>query len=203
AGDRVLIAEYRGERVSERSTRGEVLWTRELNRPVLSAHRLPNGHTFVVHRNGLSELDRDGKEVFSYRRPVRDLVAARPLLGGGAVLLTDGGDCIFLDTNGQEVPRFATRAGQVPGAGFDVLPNQGVVVPHFSEDKVVEYGPTGKVLWQATVRRPTGVQRLPGGRTLVVSTETSEVVEIDRAGKEVWKHPASARPVCARRRIME
>src|SRR5262249_53969846 len=140
AGDRVLIAEYRGERVSERSTRGEVLWTRELNRPVLSAHRLPNGHTLVVHRNGLSELDRDGKEVFSSRRPVRDLVAARPLLGGGAVLLTDGGDCIFLDTNGQEVRRFATGAGQVLGAGFDVLPNQGAVVPHFTEDKVVEYG---------------------------------------------------------------
>ncbi|MBI1913788.1 MAG: PQQ-binding-like beta-propeller repeat protein, partial [Planctomycetes bacterium] len=203
AGDRVLIAEYRGERVSERNARGEVLWTKELSRPVLSAHRLPNGHTFVVHRNGLSELDRDGKEVFSYRRPVRDLVAARRLPSGGAVLLTDGGDCVFLDPKGREVHRFATGARQVLGAGFDVLPNQCLLVPHFDEDKVVEYGPSGEVLWQATVRKPTGVQRLPGGHTLVVSTQTSEVVEIDRAGREVWKHIASARPVCARRRVTE
>ena len=68
---------------------------------------------------------------------------------------------------------------------------------------MIEYGPSGEVLWQATVRKPTGVQRLPGGRTLVVSSETSEVIEIDRAGKEVWKHRASARPVCARRRVTE
>jgi HEAT repeat protein len=201
--DRFLVAEFKGERISERNSSGEVLWSKELNRPVLSAQRLPNGHTFVVYRNGVAELDRDGKEVSSFRRPVRDLVAARRLPSGEAVLLTDRGDCVFVDAAGREMGRFATGARQVLGAGFEALPNRCVVVPHFSEDKVVEYGPAAEVLWQTTVRKPTGVQRLSGGRTLVVSTETSEVVEIDRFGKELWKYKASARPVCARRRGTE
>ncbi|HKB40915.1 MAG TPA: PQQ-binding-like beta-propeller repeat protein, partial [Gemmataceae bacterium] len=199
AGKRVLIAEYEGERITERNFHGEIQWSKELGRPVLSAHRLPSGNTFVVHRNRVVELDRDGKEVFAHSRAVRDIAAARRLPDGQVVLLTDTGDCVFLDANGQEVHRFSTGARQVLGAGFDVLPNRRVLVPHFTENKVIEYGPTGEVLWQAQVRSPTSVHRLPGGITLVASTETREVLEIDRTGKELWKHtvPAPARPVCA------
>jgi len=65
------------------------------------------------------------------------------------------------------------------------------------------------VLWQAEVRGPTAAQRLPGGHTLVVSTTAGtevarpvrEVVELDRAGRQVWKYvaPQDLAPVQATR----
>ena len=197
--DRVLIAEYDGQRVTERNFRGEILWSKEVGVPVVFARRLPGGNTFLVMRNRVVVLDSAGKEVFSHRRSRRDLVAARPCIGGGAVLLSDTGICIFLDGEGKETGRFATGAQQVLGAGFDVLPNRRVLVPHYTDNKVVEYAPDGRVLWQAQVASPTGVQRLPGGHVLVASTTTREVKELDRGGREVWKHTAIAGPVQATR----
>lgn len=198
-GDRVLIAEYHGRLVSERNLQGEILWSKPMDVPVVFAQRLSNGNTFLAARNRVVELDRSGQEVFSHRRQRRDLVAARPCDGGGAVLLTDAGVCVFLDAQGKEASRFATGAQQVLGAGFDVLPNKRVLVPHFAGNKVVEYAPDGRVLRQVRAVSPTGVQSLPGGHVLVTSTTTREVVELDRAGKEVWKHATSASPVQALR----
>jgi hypothetical protein len=198
-GNRVLIAEYQGQRVTERGLQGEVLWSKEVGVPLLFAQRLPNDNTFLVMRNRVVEVDAAGKEVFSHCRRRRDLASARPCVGGGAVLLTDTGDCIFLDGQGKETGRFATGAQQVLGAGLDVLPNKRVLVPHYAGNKVVEYAADGKVLWQARVASPTSVQRLPGGRTLVASTTTREVVELDRGGREVAKHSTSASPVQATR----
>jgi hypothetical protein len=198
-GGRVLIAEYNGQRATERSYQGEVLWSKEVGVPLLFAQRLPGDSTFLAMRNRVVVLDAAGKEVFSHRRRRRDLVAARPCVGGGAVLLTDTGGCIFLDGQGKETGQFATGAQQVLGAGFDVLPNKRVLVPHYTDNKVVEYAPDGRVLWQAQVASPTSVQRLPGGHVLVASTTTREVKELDRGGQEVWKHATIASPVQATR----
>jgi hypothetical protein len=198
-GNRVLIAEYHGRRVTERNLQGQALWSKEVGAPLLFAQRLPSGNTFLAMRNRVLEVDVSGKEVFSHRRRRRDLATARPCVGGGAVLLTDTGDCVFLDGQGKETRRFATGAQQVLGAGLDVLPNKRVLVPHYAENKVVEYAPDGKVLWQAQVASPTSVQRLSGGRILVASTTTRAVVELDRGGREVWKHSTIASPVQATR----
>src|SRR5262249_25603864 len=46
-GDRVLVAEHDANRVSERDRKGEVLWERKVEGPVM-AQRLPNGNTFVA-----------------------------------------------------------------------------------------------------------------------------------------------------------
>ena len=199
-GDRVLIAEYNNRRATERNFRGAILWSKQVDAPLVCAQRLPDGNTFLVCRNRVFEVDRAGKEVFSHRRPRPNLIAARRCADGGAVLLTDVGDCVFLDARGREARRFATGAQQVLGAGMDVLPNKRVLVPHFNDNKVVEYAPDGAVLWQAAALSPTGVQRLPGGHTLVTSTTRREVVEVDRDGKVVWKFTATASPVLATRR---
>lgn len=198
-GGRVLVAEYVAERVTERDFRGEELGTLALGRPVLYAERLPGGNVFVAFRNGFAEVRSDGEEVFAHRRPTREVVAARPLAGGGAVLIASAGDCVVVDGRGREVGRFATGARLVLGAGIDVLPNRRVLVPHFTDNKVVEYGPGGEVLWEASVREPASAQRLPGGSTLVASTTTREVVEVDRAGRVAWKISTSMAPVFASR----
>ena len=61
-GDHLLIAEHDGGRVTERDRKGEVLWERRLDMPLV-AQRLPNGHTFIATRTQMMELDAEKKQV--------------------------------------------------------------------------------------------------------------------------------------------
>src|SRR5262249_53364588 len=56
-GDRVLVAEYHASRVTERNHKGEVLWQKEVNGPLV-AQRLANGNTFVATDGQLIEVDK-------------------------------------------------------------------------------------------------------------------------------------------------
>jgi HEAT repeat protein len=69
--DRLLIADYHGNRVVERDLAGKVLW--EASAPgVVGVSRLPNGHTLVAAHNPqrISELDRKGKVVWEFKEGV-------------------------------------------------------------------------------------------------------------------------------------
>ena len=55
------------------------------------------------------------------------------------------------------------------GGRLDVLPNGGILVPHHLENKVVEYDPNGKAVWEVSVELPIIATRLPNGHTLVTS----------------------------------
>src|SRR5262249_55221521 len=61
-GDRVLVAEHNGNRVTERSRSGEILWEKRVPQPLV-AQRLPNGNTFIATQTHLFEVDPTGKEV--------------------------------------------------------------------------------------------------------------------------------------------
>ena len=64
--------------------------------------------------------------------------------------------------------------------------------------QIFEYDLAGKVCWRAIAPgRPTGVQRLPNGRTLVPLPEDGLVVELDHAGKVVWEIRLNNRPTTA------
>ena len=64
-GDRLLVAEHRANRVTERDARGEIIWEFSVNEPLV-AQRLPNGHTFIASMLQLLEVDREGKEIFNF-----------------------------------------------------------------------------------------------------------------------------------------
>jgi hypothetical protein len=186
-GDRVLVAEYRGKCVTERNFAGEVLWEKDAGANVVAAQRLPNGHTFVACRNRLLEWDRDGAEVFSHRRPARDVLTARKTAGGEVVLVTHDGLVRRLDASGKELKTFPAGKPLVLGVGIDLLPGRRVLVPLFAEGRVVEYDPDGRVLWEAAVPSPTCAVRLPDGHTLVGSSTTRTAVELNRRGEVVWQ----------------
>src|SRR5262249_37121723 len=78
-GERVLVTEYSGQRVTERNFKGEVLWQKQLTGPYnpMSAERLRNGNTFITCRNLLVEVNRRGREVFKWERPGNDILSAR------------------------------------------------------------------------------------------------------------------------------
>jgi outer membrane protein assembly factor BamB len=203
SGDRVLIAEYSTHRITERTTKGEIVWEKTLPAAtaslVIGAQRLANGNTFVATRTGLLELDRDGKEVWSYRPTVGSIYAARKSRTGEVAIIVLNGTCIRLDADGKEVGTFAAGRVVIHG-GIDILPNGNVLVPVATQNKVFEYDAKGKVVWEADVQRPSSAQRLPNGHTLVSGSSSRRVVELDHDGKEVWKFDSDGMTYKAYRR---
>lgn len=198
----LLVAEMHSGRVSERGPKNEIVWQKQVNSP-LSCQRLPNGNTFIALRNQLLEVSREGKEVFSYNRQVYDIAAAQRLRNGETLFLTQSAQCVRLDAQGKEVKSFVIGDRMLPlqPTTLQVLPNGNILVAHQYLNKVIEYDPAGKAVWESSViQRPQSAQRLPNGHTLIASGMQNQVVEIDRTGKAVWDYTPTTRVARAVRR---
>ena len=199
-GDRVLIAEYNNMRVTERTIKGEVLWTKQLHLYPISAQRLRNGNTFIATNTQLIEVDKTGKEVLTLNRPNGDVLAAQKTRDGKIVLVNSQGQVVRLDATGKELKTF--MAGPITLGGLEVLPNGRVLIAHYSNNMVVEYDSEGARVWEARVTQPASATRLPNGNTLVASAGAPEqAVELDRSGHVVWEYKTTnQRPWKVRRR---
>jgi HEAT repeat protein len=197
-GERVLVAEYSGQRVTERNLKGEVLWQKALTSWPLAAERLSNGHTFIVCRNQLLEVDRSGREVLAVMRP-NDIMSARKMRDGQIVAILNNRTVVRMDRSGKEVKSFA-----LPGVftnGNEILANGHVLIPLAWQNRVAEYDGTGKEVWHADVMQAMSAHRLSNGHTLVGSQQhPTRLVELDRRGKEIWQHTVNTYVVRARRR---
>jgi HEAT repeat protein len=199
SNDRILVAEQHANRVSERNLRNDIVWQKPVTWP-LGCQRLLNGHTFIVMRNQLLEVDRDGKEVFTHNRPAHDLIAAQKLRDGRIVCLTHGSMCIWLSPAGNEVKSFRIN-GTIHQANMDVLPNGRILVPLTWNSKVVEYDIDGKPVWEANVPQPLSAVRLANGNTLVATQSwPAKLIEVDRSGKVTWETQPATRPSRIKRR---
>lgn len=185
-GDRVLICEQGMNRVSERDLKGKTLWEKPFNQP-MAAQRLSNGNTLVVGRQQIVEFDRTGREVFNHSRPSADINCGKKLRNGHVVFITYQGLVVRLDATGKEVRTTRIPAIQYYGGYVDLLPNNHIVAPQYNGNKVYEYDAAGKVVWEATVSQPLSARRLPGGTTLVTSSNPFRVLELDRSGKVIWE----------------
>jgi HEAT repeat protein len=198
-GNRVLIAEYGPDRVTERDFKGNILWTHRIPNPV-NVQRLANGNTFIATQNGpLVEVDRDGKVVRSINTLPNNTFAARRTPRGGIVALTGNGQCVVMDPDGTQRRTFAV--GPINSLGcIDLAPNGRILVAQFQRGKVVEYDSEGKVVLEVDVPNPMSATGLPNGHILVGCANTQRVVELDRKGKVVWEHTGAGQAVRARRR---
>jgi hypothetical protein len=200
ASDRVLIAEYAGRVVTERNVKGEVLWEHHTAGLLLGARRLASGDTFVVTRNQLTVVDKDGKEAATIPR-ANDVCAAAKFRDGTIALLTNAGVVLHLDESGKELKALPLNApGLAIGTNIEALPNGHVLVPLYSSNKVVEIDGDGKTVWEVNTPQPSSAARLPNGHTLVASRQARAVVELDRDGKEVRSVPVDGRPFRATQR---
>jgi HEAT repeat protein len=184
-GNRLLCAEYYDNRVAERNFKGELLWEKRVNQAPLIAQRLPNGNTFIATQNQILEVDRNGKELFTYNPP-GGILTVRRLRNGRIAMINNNQRYVETDATGKELRGFAVNNVQNYCA-MDVLPNGRVLVPLQPLNKIVEFNAEGKVVWEATVQQPTAVSRLPNGNTLVASRDTQQVYELDAKGKVVWE----------------
>ncbi len=193
-GDRVLVAEYEGGRVSERNNKGEVVWEKKLLQPLV-AQRLPGGHTFIATATLFVEVDRDGKEVWRQPPPVggRVMKAVRLRNGHVACVVMVGTTRFFeVDREGKPVRTFGVELS-TSGGRIDVLGNGHVLIPEKDTNRIVEHDAQGRRVWEASFAEPIAAVRLPNGNTLVTSYQSPRAVEIDRKGKEVWEYKSGTR----------
>jgi hypothetical protein len=191
----VFVFEYSGRRLTERTTKGEIVWEKTVPGTELaySAQRLANGNVFIATRTGLVEIDKDGKEVFSHKSTMT-VYTARKGRGGEMVYLTMDGKCVRLDKDGKETGSFDLGVRTTVTTRIDLLPNGHVLIPLYSQGKVVEFDKAGKEVWSAPAERAYSAQRLPDGHTVVSSLTGQCVIELDKDGKEVAKQTVTGRP---------
>jgi HEAT repeat protein len=201
-GNRVLVGEYNGMRVTERDFAGKILWEKSnLGDRVVNVQRLRNGHTFIAVQNGLLDVDQAGKEVGRLSRPRGDTVWAGYRSADGTVTcLTNRQQCVRLDAAGKELKSFPITANGGWTSGIDVTVRGHVLVSNQNFNKVHEYDADGKLVWEADAPGITTATRAANGHTIVASYLNNRVFELDRNGKVVWEHKDALHPFRARRR---
>jgi HEAT repeat protein len=197
-GERVLIVEHNGNRVSERDFKGKVVWEVSVSGPV-GAQRLPNGNTFVAGRNVLKEVNKHKKELYSISRRNYDVFAAVKLKNGRIAMITNVGMCVILDTKGKELKSFSVGSVGYYGC-LEALPNGRLLVACYGNSKVVEYDQTGKAVWEVSAMWPANATRLQNGNTIVSSQNNNQILEFDRKGKQVSSTAANGQVWRVRRR---
>jgi outer membrane protein assembly factor BamB len=192
-GEHVLIAEHNGNVVTERTRDGKVVWKKEIAEPLM-AQRLRNGHTFIGTRSQLVEVDRDGKEVFTYSRPDGDaIMKAAKLPNGDIAAITDAGIFVRLNAAGKEIKTFEARL-QYYGGRLEVLPNGHLLLPRTQNNDVIELDTEGKqTKFRAQFQQPIAATRLPNGNTLITSMSQQKTIEVDKTGKPVWEYSTDTR----------
>jgi hypothetical protein len=200
-GGRVLVAEHWGQRVTERDRRGKILRDWKLADKPVTCRRLPNGNTFIATYTEILEMSPAGKAVFSYK--AQGMVYCACMLRNRHILyINSSGNVIELDAERKQVKSFMPQAhanGAAYWASVEPLPNGRYLIALSGADRVVETDASGKIHWECTVTKATGATRLANGNTLVASCDGRFAVEVNRAGKEVWKKSTKGRPFWARR----
>jgi HEAT repeat protein len=185
-GNRVLIAEYGIDRITERDFKGTIIWQKRIANPV-NIQRLANGNIFVATFNGpIFEMDRTGKEIHTYNVPGGVLAAYRSRRGH-IVCVTRTGQCSIMDASGKELKSFACGQSNSFG-GLDVLPNDRILVMQGNRGKATEFDMEGKTILEVDAQNGSTATGLPNGHILIASQNTRRLWEVDRAGKVVWEY---------------
>ncbi|MBI1831677.1 MAG: hypothetical protein HYR84_09530, partial [Planctomycetes bacterium] len=204
AGSRVLVAEYQGNRVTERDLKGDIKWAYNCGGNPFAVQRLTNGNTFIAMQGRLIEVDRNKVEVWSYQRPNNDIMRAKKLPTGEVVFITNQGAIATytrIDGRTKEVKKtFQVTAVQMLFGSMEVLPNGHIIVPHYNNQRVVEYNENGgQVGNPIQIAWPNSVTRLPNGNNLVTSYNQRQVYEFN-GNQQVWNYQTDGIVFVARRR---
>ncbi len=151
--------------------------------------RMTLGNLLVCDQNGVRELDRAGKELWSFGKNVAYAWSARKLENGNVLISNpnmsqvleirprerNGGDLVW-SWEGAQYPYDAVK-----------LENGNVLVADYYGNRVVEVNPKdNSTAWTSPrINLPISVERLPNGNTLVGTSQ--EVLEVDSKGATTWK----------------
>jgi HEAT repeat protein len=202
-GNRVLIAEHHGARVTERDFKGNIIWQKQgLRGQPLSAQRLRNGNTFIALQNELIEVDRNGNELLRHNFQGNSINGAFKAPSGEVYcLLQPSGPVAKLDSKFKEIKRINLDFQPTGYGGFDLSPNgRQMVIRDFATRNAVVVDTEGKTLYRVNTPGLTSASWLPNGNVLIAHFEGFRVAELDRAGKVIWEHREQFSHFRARRR---
>jgi HEAT repeat protein len=200
-GNRVLIAEYSGRKITERDFKGKVVWSQAVNNLPVNVQRLSNGHTFIATQNQLLEVDRNGKEIYTINNVPGGITAAYRARDGRIICVANGGgQCLILDTTGKHLKQFASNRNASWTSGIDLLSNGHILITQPNRNKVAEYDRDGKLIVEVDAPLATTATGLPNGHFLIASSNSRRAFEVDRNGKVVWEHKAAGNIFRARQR---
>jgi HEAT repeat protein len=201
-GNRVLIAEYSGMRVTERDLHGKVLWEKAgLHGRATNVQRLVNGNTVISSDQEVTEVDHGGKNVFSKNfRGQFNIVAAYKARNGEYVVLTGQGTCLRVDGTGKELRSFNAGRDGSWTSGLDLTSDGRILITQPNTNRVQLFDPEGKGLWEAAAPAAVTATWLPNGHVLTASYNNNSAVELDRTGNTVWQFKSTSHIYRARRR---
>ena len=176
--DRVLVCEYRGHKVTERDFTGKVHWEFAINFP-LAVQRIPGGGCLIAGRREIVCVNRDKTVRFRFNKENISGAVRRP--DKSIVIVTNVGICETVDENGATLSSFSIGRG-LQILSVQMLPGGRLLIPDYSDNRVVEYNAAGQQVWEAEFARPNAAVRFPNGKTLVSSRINSRIAELDAEG---------------------
>jgi HEAT repeat protein len=108
-------------------------------------------------------------------------LTTHPTLGLIILCSVERGRVFAMDRRGRERWSIEVEQGCVDAV---VLPGRRVLLAENNANRVTERDFQGNILWQKPFSAPANVQRLPSGNTFIAGP--GYIVELDRAGKEVY-----------------
>jgi hypothetical protein len=154
--------------------------------------RLSVGHLLICDQAGVRELDRSGREIWSFQQSAQYAWSARKLENGNVLVAnTNFNEVIEIRPTGRTGGEVLWRLQQA-NYPYDAsrLDNGNTLVAEYATNRVVEYdAKTKQPAWQHAIDYPHAAQRLENGNTLICTS--ASVVEVDRGGKERWRLAAA------------
>jgi HEAT repeat protein len=192
---RILVAENNANRVSERDTKGHILWEYRVPANPICCQRLPNGNTFIASYNMVLEVTPAKTEVYRHiPGPQFYIFSAHKARNGNIVAITAQGRIIEMDTTGKQLHSLTTNTlGN--WCSVELMSNGNYLVASMSTNSVRELDRnTGQEVWSKQFMGAFRATKLPNGNVLVASMTTREVAEFDRAGTKRWSTTCTGRP---------
>lgn len=202
SGDRLLLAEHWAGKVTERTADGKILWEVTTTDKPVCALRQNDGGTLIGTYGEILELDRTGAVKYSFRPEKGMLYGVTRTAPDRLVFINSRGTIFEADHRGNVLREFNPEKyaeGASYWASIEVLGPNRFLLSLSGADRVVEVNGQGKILWEATVEKPTYAQRLPDGNTLISCVDDRKYVVVNAAGKVIQTVKLSGRPFRARR----
>jgi hypothetical protein len=168
---------------------------------------LPNGNVLLAYSNRVEEVDRDGKQLWSYELdPANKEIGTAQRLYNGNTLITELGAkprLLEFDSAAKVIRNEFPLQPETDNVHLQTrmarqLRNGNYLVPHLLAFAVKEYTPEGKVVrtfktdmesigGRPAENWPFTAIRLDNGNTLISLTHGNKVIEINQAGEIVWQ----------------
>jgi outer membrane protein assembly factor BamB len=197
---RVIAGDYEKKRLAIVSPDGKIEWDEKI-RDIHDLHVLPGGNVlFQTSWTQLVEMTPDHKTVWTYDAAKMNGNAGRKVevhafqrLADGVTMIAESGPgrIIEVDRDGKLLKEVKLKvAKNDPHRDTRLvrkLDTGHYLVAHEGENAVREYDADGKVVWEHAVGTQVySAVRLKSGNTLIGTGNGHRVVEVNRAGKEVW-----------------